>query len=91
MDGSEGIDSVDREGDDEAHPESDVCEDGTAAFGLEVGQVNVIPFLVGILPCLLAAMTEATHFGDVGWMNGGVFESGQRKDMRRIEFEMVKK
>lgn len=63
LDGSEGVDSVDGERDDEADPEGDVGEDGTAALGLEVAEVDVVPFLVGVLPDLFAAVSEAAHVG----------------------------
>lgn len=68
LDGSEGIDSVDGEGDDEAYPEGDVGKDGATAPSLEIGEVDVVPFLVGVLPDLFAAVSEAAHFVDIGVM-----------------------
>lgn len=85
LDGSKGINSVDGKGDDQAHPEGDVGEDGATALGLEVGEVDVVPFLVGILPRLLAAVSEAAHVGGgMGKRRGSRIEAKKEPAMDGI-------
>ena len=61
VDGGEAVDGVDGNGQEEREPEVAVNEARPAALGLEVGEVDVVPLVVGELPVQLPPLAEAAH------------------------------